>query len=178
MKKHLIFAFVLMLTLSTALIIMPNESSASEKETSNSTTVKEVSEDQSNKVSPQMVNPYRYSKENVRVSNEWSSYRRVSDNLRTGSKGGSITSNRSVTFSPVISGSISGINVSTGSSKTSSVGYTLNVGANKSVYMGYRVRYEVERGTRVRTDVVTGKKTRNSYTVKRPLYGEYRLLSY
>ncbi len=58
-------------------------------------------------------------------------------------------------------------------------GYTLNVGANKRVYMGYRVRYEIETGTRECYDIVTGKVIdHNDYTVKTPIYGEYKLINY
>lgn len=56
---------------------------------------------------------------------------------------------------------------------------TLNVGANKRVYMGYRVYYAVEKGTRELYDVVTGEVLRSySYTVKVPQYGEYKLITY
>ena len=41
--------------------------------------------------------------------------------------------------------------------------------------MAYRVKYQVEKGTRVRTDVVTGAKVKNSYTIKKPQTGQYSL---
>lgn len=107
------------------------------------------------------------------------SYRRVSDNLVTDSEGGSISASKSVTFGTEVSGDITGINISTSASITSEIGYTLNVGANKRVYMGYRVYYAVEKGTRELYDVVTGEVLRsNSYTVKVPQYGEYKLIIY
>ncbi|KZN95405.1 hypothetical protein [Aeribacillus pallidus] len=133
-----------------------------------------------NEIKTNFVNPYRNRKKNVRISYEWSPYKRVSDNLNTyGSSGGSLTSNRTVTFKTDVSGSIQGLGISTGASVSSSIGYTLNVPKNRTVYMGYRVYYKVERGTNETYDVVTGKVIRsNSYTVKTPLYGQYGLVNY
>lgn len=52
-----------------------------------------------NEIKTNFVNPYRNRKKNVRISYEWSPYKRVPDNLNTyGSSGGSLTSNRTVTF--------------------------------------------------------------------------------
>lgn len=128
---------------------------------------------------PRFINDFRYRKTNVTTSNEWSAYKRVSDNLVTDSEGGSISASKSVTFGTEVSGDITGINISTSASITSEIGYTLNVGANKRVYMGYRVYYAVEKGTRELYDVVTGEVLRsNSYTVKVPQYGEYKLITY
>lgn len=168
MKKKVILS----LLLSIVFVIGTLGSTASaESNASNSTQIGDNAE-------PLMVNPYRYTKENVKNTTQWSSYKRVSDNLKTGKSGGSITATKSVKFSPVITGSIANISVSTGKSKSSSIGYTLKVSKNSRVYMGYRVKYAVETGTRVRTDVVTGKKVKNKYTVKKPLYGEYKLIKY
>lgn len=129
--------------------------------------------------STRMVNPIRYRKKSVSTYQEWSGYRRVSDNLKTGAKGGSISANKTTTFTTLISGSISGISVNTSGSITNSRGYTLNVGANKRVYLGYRTRYAVETGKREKYDLETGKVySTDSYTVKRPLYGEYALINY
>lgn len=45
--------------------------------------------------------------------------------------------------------------------------------------MGYRVYYKVETGINECYDVVTGKVIKlNSYTVKTPQYGEYKLINY
>lgn len=125
------------------------------------------------------VNEYRYRKVNVKEYTEWSAYKRVSDNLSTGSEGGSISASKSVSFSASITGNVSGIDASVGSSISSDLGYTLNVGANKRVYMAYRVSYDVEKGTREMYDIVTGKVVKsNSYTIKSPSYGEYTLINY
>ena len=126
-----------------------------------------------------MVNPYFYRKKNVKTYTEWSPYKRVSDNLKTGSSGGSITTTKSVTFGVTVSGDIYGLGISQSGSISSSTGYTLKVGKNKRVYVGYRVKYKVEKGIREHYDVVTGKvRASNSYTVKVPQYGEYALINY
>lgn len=171
MKKGLFSILAVVLILG---FILPSSSLAS-TELSNKT-VRE-NDSKNNTVTPNVVNPYRYSKENVKVTYQWSSYKRVSDNMKTGSKGGSITSNKSAKFTTVVSGGIAGLNFSFGS-KSSSIGYTLHVPANSRKYMAYRVKYRVETGTRVRTDIVTGKKVKNKYTVKNPQHGEYKLLNY
>lgn len=76
-----------------------------------------------------------------------------------------------------MSGNIKGIPVTVGGSISSTVGYTLNVPANKTVYMGYRVKYSVEEGTREMIDLVTGKVvSSNTYVVKNPKFGEYKLI--
>lgn len=130
-------------------------------------------------IKPSFVNDFRNRKKNVRTYNEWSPFKRVSDNIQTGNAGGSISSNRTVTFGSSVSGSISGLNISTNGSVSSSKGYTLNVDKNKRVYMGYRVYYKVETGINELYDIVTGKVIRsNSYTVKTPQYGEYKLINY
>ncbi|QWF76289.1 hypothetical protein KFF76_09160 [Bacillus subtilis] len=127
----------------------------------------------------QFVNDFRNVKMNVKTYKSWSSFKRVSDNIATGSKGGSITANKTVTFTTTVSGSISGLGISTAGSVASSKGYTLNVGANKRVYMAYRVRYNVEEGYNCRKDIVTGKcVSKKKYVVKKPMYGEYALKNY
>ncbi|MER0466042.1 hypothetical protein ABR330_05020 [Bacillus cabrialesii subsp. cabrialesii] len=127
----------------------------------------------------QFVNDFRNVKMNVKTYKSWSSFKRVSDNIATGSKGGSITANKTVTFTTTVSGTISGLGISTAGSVASSKGYTLNVGANKRVYMAYRVRYNVEEGYNCRKDIVTGKcVSKKKYVVKKPMYGEYALKNY
>ncbi len=130
-------------------------------------------------VAPRFMNEYRYRKTNVKISYQWSGYKRVSDNLKTTSAGGSISANKGVTFGTEVSGNIYQLGISTGVSLSSEKNYTLNVGANQSVYMGYRVKYKVETGTREMYDMVTGRViSSNKYTVKTPIHGEYALLRY
>lgn len=131
-------------------------------------------------VSPTFINDFRYRKTNVKTTYGWSSYKRISDNLNTyGSNGGSLTANTTATFGVTVSGSIDGLGISTTKTISSAKNYTLNVAADRKVYMGYRVYQKIETGTREYYDVVTGKVIRsNSYTVKTPQYGEYKLINY
>lgn len=162
-KIQKLFAILPMLIVMFVFLAMPNEVSAAEQ----------------TKFETQFVNDFRHVKKNVKRYESWSGYKRVSDNLVTGKAGGSITSNRSVTFSTNVSGDISGLGISTSGSISSSIGYTLNAGANKRVYMGYRVRYRVEEGYNCIVDVATGRTiSKKKYVVKRPIYGEYKLINY
>lgn len=131
-------------------------------------------------ISPAFVNDFRYRKVNVVKGTRWSSYKRVSDNVSTyNSTGGSIVANRQATFGTTVSGSIFGLNISTAATRSSTVGYTLQAGPNRNVYMGYRVKYKTETGVRQKYDVVTGKVvSSNKYTVEIPDYGQYQLLNY
>ncbi|MEY8742842.1 hypothetical protein AB9M62_25595 [Bacillales bacterium AN1005] len=168
-----IFVTVFALTISFALFL-PNESSAAELEKPSVTKVTST-----NTVSPLFINDFRNVKKNVKKYESWSSYKRVSDNVITGKSGGAIRADDSVTFKTDVSGDIGGLNISVGASKSSAIGYTLNVPANSRVYMGYRVRYAVEEGTNQKIDIVTGKvMSSKKYVVKVPKYGEYKLLKF
>lgn len=173
-KKTLkIFVAVFALMISFALFL-PKESSAAELEKPSVTKVTS-----SNTVSPLFVNDFRNVKKNVKKSESWSYYKRVSDNVITKNNTASIRADKSVTFKTDVSGDIGGLNISVGASKSSAIGYTLNVPKNSRVYLGYRVRYAVETGTNQRIDIVTGKvMSSKKYTVKVPKYGEYKLISY
>jgi hypothetical protein len=128
--------------------------------------------------SAQFVNDFRSRKKNVRYSTETSNYRRVSDDVNTyGAASGTITANRTTTFNTAVSGSVQGLNINTGVSVSSSKSYSLTVGPNRNVYLGYRVVYDVEKGTRETYDVVTGRViSTNTYTVKKPRHGGYKLI--
>lgn len=116
-------------------------------------------------------------KVNVSTSYEWSPFKRVSDNITTGPSGGSISCTKSESFSVAVAGNIQGLGFSLSASVSSSIGYTLNVPANATKYMGYRAYYKVERGTREEYNIANGSVVnRNSYTIKTPQYGEYKLL--
>jgi hypothetical protein len=123
-----------------------------------------------------MIRTLNYSKSNVKKTTEWSSFRRISDKISTGSAGGSISSNRITTFGTVASGSYANLVFSLNKSK-SSMGYTLNVPKNYRVYLGYRMKYNVEKGTRL---TKTGKavRDRTPYKIKTPFYGEYKWIRY
>ncbi|MED3692273.1 hypothetical protein P4534_26430 [Peribacillus butanolivorans] len=166
-----VFVVMLMLSLSYVLFLMPNEASAASEQQSK--TLKQgtsnLATGTSNKVTPSFVNDFRNVKKKVEKWEEWSSFKRVSQNLNTyGAKGGSISADRSVSFSPTVSGDIGGLNISLGGSKSSSKSYSLDVGKNRQVYMGYRVRYAVEKGENHRIDIVTGATlSKKKYKVKK-----------
>ncbi|WP_129600361.1 hypothetical protein [Anaerophilus nitritogenes] len=180
MKKFLILLLTLILSLGISTTAFAEDSMYV-----NERDVKIVSDDEllcesaETDVELRFVNDFRNRKVNVSTYNEWSPFKRVSDNVVTGSEGGSISSTKTATFGTSVTGSISGLGISTNSSISSTIGYTLNVGKNKRVYMGYRVYYTVEKGTNEYYDIVTGKVIRsNKYIVKVPLYGEYKLINY
>lgn len=121
--------------------------------------------------------PRKTKKINVVKSTEWSSFKRVSDNMTVGKAGGTIHCQKSVSFGTVVSGTISGLGISTSATKSTTVGYSINAAPNSTSYMAYRVKYNVEKGTRVVYDAVTGKTiSTNKYTVKKPSIGEYKLI--
>ncbi|MFG3435385.1 hypothetical protein [Lysinibacillus fusiformis] len=192
MLKKLILPFVILLSIVTVAFTMDSQTAAAEEvvdleEVVNPEEIEVDSEEvvnpeeievDSEEVTPYFVNDFRYRKVNVKTFNEWSGYKRASDNITTGEGGGSITATKSVTFGTDVSGAIDGLGISTSKSITSSIGYTLNADPNKTVYMGYRVYYKVETGTREYYDLVTGKVLKsNSYTVKVPQYGEFKLIN-
>lgn len=193
MFKRIILTFLILLSVVTAVFTMDSKTATAEEvvdleEVVNSEEVVVDSEEvinseenvevDSEEVTPYFVNDFRYRKVNVKTYNEWSDYKRASDNITTGKGGGSITATKSVTFGTDVSGAIDGLGISTSKSITSSIGYTLNADPNKTVYMGYRVYYKVETGTREYYDLVTGKVLKsNSYTVKVPQHGEFKLIT-
>lgn len=159
-------AVIFALAVSFTLLVTPNTASAANVSTSG-------------EVKPYFVNDFRNVKKNVKTYEAWSSYKRVSDNLVTGKKNGSISSNRSVTIKTDVSGEIVGLGISTGAQVTSDIGYRLTVGPNESVYMGYSAKYKVEEGENHWVDIVTGKTIKKStYKVKKPMYGSYKLIDY
>ncbi|MGC7930205.1 hypothetical protein ACP3VS_16415 [Lysinibacillus sp. VIII_CA] len=172
MFKRIILPFLILLSVVTAVFTMDSKTATAEEVVD----LEEVVN--SEEVTPYFVNDFRYRKVNVKTYNEWSDYKRASDNITTGKGGGSITATKSVTFGTDVSGAIDGLGISTSKSITSSIGYTLNADPNKTVYMGYRVYYKVETGTREYYDLVTGKVLKsNSYTVKVPQHGEFKLIT-
>ncbi|PRR95134.1 hypothetical protein C6W20_18755 [Bacillus sp. NMCN6] len=130
-------------------------------------------------IKPEFIMDFRNIKKNVKKSTGWSKYKRISDNIKTGKAGGSITANKTVTFGTTSSGDIRGLTFGFNVSKSSAKGYTLNVGPNKRVYMGYRVNYNIEKGENWLVDIVTGKvMDKTKYTHKKPRFGEYGLINY
>lgn len=108
---------------------------------------------------------------------EWSEYRRVSHDLKTGAEGGSITCSEIETFSVSFSGEVYGLSFNTEGTIESSDDYSLNVGPYQSVYMGFRARILVEEGIRQKVSVITNQVlSENTYVARIPQYGEYALL--
>ncbi|MGE6613043.1 hypothetical protein ACQKFG_21365 [Peribacillus sp. NPDC076916] len=84
-----------------------------------------------------------------------------------------------VLFSPTVSGSIKGLSISLGFSKSSANTYSLDVGPNRRVYMGYRVKYAVETGENHTINIYNGDTiTKKNYKVKKVKFGEYGLVNY
>lgn len=124
---------------------------------------------------------HSYKKEGVNTSYYWSSAARVSQNLNTNppSNGGTITSDRTKTFSTNVSGEYRNLGFDIGKSVSSTIGHSLNVEPNKRVYMAYKVRYKVETGTRLKISNLTLRVvSRDRYRVETPMYGEFVLLNY
>lgn len=191
MKKgksvYLVFSVFLLLLLS---FTSSTPISAMEKDKNNETTLKlkngdvtalpnlEVIEEDID--SKAIICCFYNKKYDVKNSTEWTGYKRVSDNVVTKNYTGSVTANKSVTYSASISGSATWADVGIGSSKSSSKSYTMNVPKNSRVFLGYRMKYKVERGKKCRAHVISKKCTTKgtSYTIKRPSLGEYALRNY
>ncbi|MDJ0333531.1 hypothetical protein [Planococcus sp. S3-L1] len=116
----------------------------------------------------------KYTKTNVKTSTTWSNFKKVSGIINGP---GSISATKSEAFGVVVNGAYSNLGLSLNKTKTSITGYTLTHAKNTRVYMGYRVKYSVETGTRVATRngfVIS----RLPYTVKTPIIDEYKLINY
>lgn len=182
--KRILF-FSLLLTFSTLFTV--TVSNASELEPSDTIGKEVIVNSETNltesiteaDISPLFVNDFRYRKKNVKYSEAWSGYKSISDVLNTSnSSGGSITASKSVSFKVDVSGAIHGLGLTTTGSMSSTKNYTLNVAKNKRVYLGYRVKYKIETGTREQYDITNGKvRTSNKYTIKTPIQGEHKLLN-
>ncbi|MFF5400635.1 hypothetical protein ACFY5J_25045 [Peribacillus butanolivorans] len=152
-------------------IFVPHENSIA---SAASTTATDKS---TNVADAKFVNDFRSVKKNVKKYNEWSKFKRVSDDVKTKNHTGSITSDRTVSWSGSVTGDVKGLSYSLGKTVTSSVNYTLNVPKYTNVYMGYRVKYAVEEGENHRIDIVTGKTiSKKKYKIKKTMNGQYQLV--
>lgn len=172
--KHKSLLSALVLTL--VLILSTTSSFAADESIK---TILDIGSTESQVIEPKgQFNDYYYTKKDVKTSYEWSNGKRVSDDLTSGPKGGSITSTKSATFSGSVSGDVFGLTFTGETTIKSSVGYTLFTEPNKTQYMAYRVQYKVERGVREKRSMMTGKVvSTNSYTVKRIDHGQYYLVT-
>lgn len=117
-------------------------------------------------------------KKNVRTTSEWGSFKRVGNNM-TVRKGEThtFTVTQTVTFGTTVIGTIDGLGINTSSSISSTLGHSISTSNPGTWYLAFRVKYNVEKGTRVYVSGVDSTKViENSYTVKKPIYGEYKLI--
>lgn len=179
--KKLFTSYCLIIMILSSMIMTPTQIFAEETQYTNEDSIETIPSEES--TISDLENPLElygrqhYYKSNVTTSYEWSPHKRVSEGISTNSVGGSISSNKKITFGTVVTGEIFGLNISTNISKSSDTGYTLNVPPNTNAYMAYRVYYRVESG--YRKVFSKGKLIgANWYTVKTPQYGEYFLIKY
>ncbi|MCM3676699.1 hypothetical protein M3699_23350 [Peribacillus simplex] len=76
------FVVMLMLSISYVIFVMPSETSAASSQKSMA-----IEQGNSNEVRAKFVNDFRNVKKKVKKYEQWSSFKRVSDNLTTGKKG-------------------------------------------------------------------------------------------
>lgn len=149
-----------------------------------STLVQHVSFDADTKfpvVADPAMSGYYYKKSSVKITNEYGGWKRTSSILNTGkTKGGTLSINESHTISGSVSGNIKGIvTIGTGASITTASSKSWSIGKNKRCYAECRAEFKVERGTRKKISMNSGKVvSTNSYTVKQPrgkYYREFRV---
>lgn len=108
---------------------------------------------------------------------KWSAFRRVSDNAYGP---GTITSNKTTTFTLSVTGSAKQYFSTTASgSVASQIGYTLNIASKKRGYMGFRTLYQYQKYSVCSKYVALFGKCNSSWstvTQGKPLYGEYKII--
>lgn len=93
-------------------------------------------------------------------------------------KGATITQSKQLTFGVTVSGSIYGLGLSTSASVSTENSYSLNGTPRKTQYLGFRVKYKVEKGVRYVYNQNTNKVVdKNNCTYKKPMYDEYALIT-
>ena len=183
MKRRLIVVFIACTVLLTPIFSFADSegtetiNSINTNISSASNAVNSIVENSDRTIQPKQLGGFYYRKKVKRVYTAYSSYRKVSDSIHFPERGGSITVSRQVTIHGSISGSIFGINVSTGGSVSSFVGYTLNGTPGKTQHIGFRAKYRVKEGVRYKYNQLTGRLvSSNTYKVMKPVNGEYALL--
>ena len=157
MKKKRMKIVIVAMSMILAITIIAPSSVANAKELTAANTVEDVSISNTSPITTKMVNPVRHRKKNVKTYTEWSGYKRISDNVKVESVGGSISAKKVASFSVVVSGNISGLGISTSGKVSSEIGYTINAVPNTTVYMGYKVKYKVETGINEIYDSTNGR---------------------
>lgn len=152
-------------------------------EISGSTLIQQIKFDETS-VFPIVADPqyggYYFTQSKVSYSNAWGSGKRCSDNVKAAKgENASVSCAKTVTVTGSVSGEIKGlVTIGVGRSCSSEKNYTLAFKGPATKYMVYKPYYKVEKGTRVKRLVSSGKKvSSNSYTVRKCLYGEYALKS-
>ncbi|WP_100066004.1 hypothetical protein [Miniphocaeibacter massiliensis] len=120
---------------------------------------------------------------NVKKYTEYGSWKRVSKNLTVAREGevGTISVSDEISISMSVTGSVAGLSIGSNVTQKSKVGYSLSTKNKGTWYIGFRVKYNVETGTRrVRSGWSGLVRSTNKYTVKIPIKGsgEYKLLRY
>lgn len=119
-----------------------------------------------------------YRKSITTCTYEWSGWTRVSDNMSGSLAGGTISTNRTKSYSASFTGAVGGLSFSGEKTLTSELGYSFNVPAGVTAYIAHRCYFRLESGYRESVSDMTGKVTgRAPYTAKVPLYGEYSLIT-
>lgn len=129
-------------------------------------------------IAPAFVNDFRFRKKNVQKYNSWSGFSKVSSTLTTKDESAKLGVSIKKTYGVSITGAISGLNINTSVTLSTDTTCEFDVKPYRSVYIGHRVLYAVEKGTRECYDVTNGKVvSSNAYTVKTPIDDEYRLIN-
>lgn len=135
-----------------------------------------LADSSSEEFKPNGMTDYYYRKANVTTTYGWGPWKRVSDNLTASSSGGTLSCTEVVSESFSFSGEISGLTFSGERTRSSEIGYSLNVDANRTAYMQWRCHFRYETGIREKVSYTTGHVVaRNEFSVTIPEYGNYAL---
>lgn len=170
--------FIIILCLNCFASYASNEN-CFEKESLDSSVNQEIVSDENEKdIKKSQYHGYYYRKKVTSTTTKWTSYKRVSNNVKVPPKGATITQSKQLTFGVTVSGSIYGLCLSTSASVSTENSYSLNGTPRKTQYLGFRVKYKVEKGVRYVYNQNTNKVVdKNNYTYKKPMYGEYALIT-
>lgn len=116
------------------------------------------------------MNTIKTYKQNVKKYKQWSKYRHVSQNYGPNIKNTVITADRTTVFKAETSGIIKGLGLSLGGEVRTSTTVKQTLPPKKVGYLGIKVQYKVETGTRIVKDMLTNKIiSKNKYTIKTPI---------
>lgn len=116
------------------------------------------------------MNTIKNFKKNVKKYTKWSKYRHVSKTFGPNPRDSKVHTEKSTVFKAETSGIIKGLGLSLGGEVTTKVGLTTTLPAKKVGYLGIKVKYKVETGTRIVKDMLTNKIiSQNKYTIKTPI---------